>query len=58
MIVEWLGERGFELKEKSESNYQSSSWGDSVFVRINKELPPFVDQNVGTSLYGQNYLEG
>ena len=46
-IVQWLSERGFELKEMSDS-YQSQNWGDSVFARSNRELPPFVDENVGT----------
>ena len=54
-IVQWLGERGFELKEMS-SSYQSQNWGDSVFARVNKELPPFVDENVGTKIFGENYL--
>jgi len=54
-IVQWLGERGFELKEMS-SSYQSQNWGDSVFARVNRELPPFVDENVGTKIFGENYL--
>ena len=54
-IVQWLSERGFELKEMSDS-YQSQNWGDSVFARVNKELPPFVDENVGTKIFGENYL--
>ena len=54
-IVQWLGERGFELKEMS-SSYQSQNWGDSVFARVNKELPPFVDENVGTKIFGESYL--
>ena len=54
-IVQWLSERGFELKEMSDS-YQSQNWGDSVFARVNKELPPFVDENVGVKLFGENYL--
>ena len=54
-IVQWLSERGFELKEMSDS-YQYQNWGDSVFARVNRELPPFVDENVGTKLYGENYL--
>ena len=54
-IVQWLSERGFELKEMS-SSYQSQNWGDSVFARVNKELPPFVDENVGTKIFGENYL--
>ena len=55
-IVQWLSERGFELKEMS-SSYQSQNWGDSVFARVNKELPPFVDENVGNKIYGENYLK-
>ena len=54
-IVQWLSERGFELKEMSDS-YQSQNWGDSVFARANRELPPFVDENVGVKLFGENYL--
>ena len=54
-IVQWLSERGFELKEMSDS-YQSQNWGDSVFARVNRELPPFVDENVGVKLFGENYL--
>ena len=54
-IVQWLSERGFELKEMSDS-YQSQNWGDSVFSRVNKELPPFVDENVGTKIFGERYL--
>ena len=54
-IVQWLGERGFELKEMS-SSYQSQNWGDSVFARVNKELPPFVDENIGTKIFGESYL--
>ena len=54
-IVQWLSERGFELKEMSDS-YQSQNWGDSVFARVNRELPPFVDENVGTKIFGESYL--
>jgi len=54
-IVQWLSERGFELKEMSDS-YQSQNWGDSVFARSNRELPPFVDENVGTKIFGESYL--
>ena len=54
-IVQWLSERGFELKEMS-SSYQSQNWGDSVFARVNRELPPFVDENVGTKIFGEGYL--
>lgn len=55
-IVKWLEERNFELREMSPS-YRTSGWGDSVFARSNKDLPSFVDQNVGTKIYGENYLE-
>jgi len=41
-IVEWLSDRGFELKESSDS-YQKEGWGDSVFVRVDKELPKYHD---------------
>ena len=54
-IVQWLSERGFELKEMSDS-YQSQNWGDSVFARVNKELPPFVDENVGTKIFWRELL--
>ena len=54
-IVQWLSERGFELKEMSDS-YQSQNWGDSVFARSNRELPPFVDEIVGTKIFGESYL--
>ena len=54
-IVQWLSERGFELKEMS-SSYQSQNWGDSVFARVNRELHPFVDENVGTKIFGESYL--
>ena len=54
-IVQWLSERGFQLKEMSDS-YQSQNWGDSVFARVNRELPPFVDENVGTKIFGESYL--
>ena len=54
-IVQWLSDRGFELKEMSDS-YQSQNWGDSVFARVNRELPPFVDENVGTKIFGESYL--
>ena len=54
-IVQWLSERGFQLKEMSDS-YQSQNWGDSVFARVNRELPPFVDENVGTKIFGEGYL--
>ena len=54
-LVLWISERGFELKEMS-SSYQSQNWGDSVFARVNRELPPFVDENVGTKIFGESYL--
>ena len=38
-------------------SYQSQNWGDSVFVRVDRELPPFVDENVGNKIYGENYLK-
>ena len=40
VIVEWLKERNFSLAEMSDS-YQYERWGDSVFVRNDKELQPF-----------------
>lgn len=40
MIVKWLNERGFDLKEMS-SSYQQQGWGDSLFVRNTKEHTPF-----------------
>ena len=55
-IVKWVSKRGFEVKEMSDS-YQSQNWGDSVFVRVDRELPPFVDENVGNKIYGENYLK-
>ena len=54
-IVRWLDERGFELKEMS-SSYQREMWGDSLFVRKGRELPPFKDGNAGTQLFGEEYL--
>jgi hypothetical protein len=50
-----LDERGFELREMS-SSYQREMWGDSLFVRRGRELPPFKDGNVGTKLFGEEYL--
>ena len=55
-IVEWLSERGFELKEMS-SSYEREGWGDSVFVRNDRDLSPFVDGNAGNDVYGEGYLE-
>jgi hypothetical protein len=56
VICDWLGERNFEVREMSPS-YETQGWGDSVFVRNNRELPQFVDENVGTAIYGKDYLE-
>ena len=56
ILVEWLDERGFELKEMSPS-YSNEGWGDSVFVRKNKEHTPFVDVNFGDEVWGKGYLE-
>ena len=39
-IVQWLRQRGFRLAEMSDS-YQQEGWGDSIFLRNNKELKPF-----------------
>ena len=55
-IVDWLRQHNFELKEMS-SSYETQGWGDAVFVRSNKDLPPFVDGNIGTQIYGKDYLE-
>ena len=55
-IVEWLGARGFKLREMS-SSYRNEGWGDSVFARVDRELPPVVDGNVGNDVYGEKYLE-
>ena len=55
-IASWLKDRNFEVKEMS-SSYRNQGWGDSVFVRVNKDLPAFVDGNVGTDIFGKNYLE-
>jgi len=41
-IVGWLGARGFKLVESSDS-YQKEGWGDSVFVRVDKDLPKYHD---------------
>jgi len=40
VIVEWLDKRNFTLKEMSDS-YSYEQWGDSVFVRNDRELDPF-----------------
>ena len=55
-IVKWLSERGFGLKEMSAS-YEREGWGDSVFVRNDRDLSPFVDGNAGNDVYGEGYLE-
>ena len=55
-IASWLSERGFELREQSPT-YDSQQWGDSVFVRVDRELPPFVDGNAGNAIFGEKYLE-
>jgi FkbM family methyltransferase len=55
VIVEWLGQRGFDLKEMS-SSYGNQAWGDSLFVRNNRDLAPFVDGNAGVELFGEDYL--
>jgi len=39
-IVEWLRVRGFKLREMSDS-YQQEGWGDSIFLRNDRELEPF-----------------
>jgi hypothetical protein len=54
-IVQWLDEREFELREMSPS-YEREMWGDSLFVRKGRELPSFKDGNVGTKLFGEEYL--
>ena len=40
IIVEWLKERNFSLAEMSDS-YQDERWGDSIFLRNDRELEPF-----------------
>ena len=40
VIVEWLKERNFSLAEMSDS-YQDERWGDSIFLRNDRELEPF-----------------
>ena len=39
VIVSWLKDRNFEVREMS-SSYKNQGWGDCVFVRVNKDLPP------------------
>ncbi len=39
-IVDWLGKRGFELREMSPS-YDFQRWGDSLFVRTTRKHTPF-----------------
>ena len=39
-IVQWLRQRGFRLAEMSDS-YQQEGWGDSIFLRNDRELKPF-----------------
>ena len=42
MVVEWLTQRGFELKEMAD-NYQREGWGDSLFVRTDRSnINPFI----------------
>lgn len=55
-IVKWLDQRGFYLKEMS-SSYSQQSWGDSLFVRKNKEHTPFMNINFGDNIWGKQYLE-
>ena len=55
-IVKWLGKRGFDLKEMS-SSYSEQGWGDSLFVRNNKEHTPFMNINFGDDIWGERYLE-
>lgn len=55
-IVSWLRERDFELKEMS-SSYPVYGWGDSIFVRKNKEHTPFKNYNFGDKIWGKGYLE-
>ena len=40
VIVDWLRDRNFTLAEMSDS-YQYERWGDSVFVRNDRDLSPF-----------------
>ena len=39
-ISQWLTERGFKLAEMSDS-YQQEGWGDSIFLRNDRELNSF-----------------
>jgi FkbM family methyltransferase len=39
-IVDWLSKRNFSLMEMSDS-YRYERWGDSVFVRNDRKLPPY-----------------
>ena len=39
-IVDWLGKRGFELREMSAS-YEQQQWGESLFVRTTRKHTPF-----------------
>jgi len=40
IIVDWLSSKNFSLREMSDS-YEYEKWGDSVFVRNNKDLKPY-----------------
>ena len=40
VIVDWLSSKNFSLREMSDS-YEYEKWGDSVFVRNNKDLKPY-----------------
>ena len=40
VITDWLSKRGFKLREMSDS-YQQEGWGDSIFLRNDRELKPF-----------------
>ena len=40
VIVEWLNQKNFTLREMSDS-YNYEQWGDSVFVRNDRQLKPF-----------------
>tara|TARA_B100000925_G_scaffold288422_1_gene269390 strand:- start:2820 stop:3521 length:702 start_codon:yes stop_codon:yes gene_type:complete len=40
VIVDWLRDRNFTLTEMSDS-YEYEQWGDSVFVRNDRDLSPF-----------------
>jgi len=40
VIVDWLRRKGFKLREMSDS-YQQEGWGDSIFLRNDRELKPF-----------------